>query len=361
MGDLGELTKHFEARTVRRFGEVVKGYTYFADGDVLCAKITPCFENGKLGIAQNLENGVGFGSSEFVVMRSNGQILPEFLYYYLSRDTFREAGQAVMSGAVGHKRVPKEYFENLEIPLPPLDEQKRIVAVLDQAFAALDRAHRHTEFNANDCDKLIEDTRNSIIEEAIGRGEKARLSDVTSIDSKLVDPQSPDTADLLHIGAGNMATGSDQLIDVKSSREEELKSGKYLFDEQAILYSKIRPYLRKVARPDFSGLCSADVYPLTPFSTLDRNFLFHLLLSARFTRYAIAGSDRAGMPKVNRKHLFDFEFRLPSYDTQQEAASRIDEALAKIRQVRQQTEIKLVEMTHLRSSLLQKAFSGGLG
>lgn len=155
MSDLGELSKYFEPKEVKPLRDVLNAYTYFADGDVLCAKITPCFENGKLGIARSLTNGVGFGSSEFVVMRSGPKLHPEFLYYYLSRDEFREAGARVMSGAVGHRRVPKEYFEDLPIPLPPLKEQKRIVAVLDQAFAALDRARTHAEANLSDADEFL--------------------------------------------------------------------------------------------------------------------------------------------------------------------------------------------------------------
>lgn len=120
--------------------EVYSSYTYFEDKDVLLAKITPCFENGKLGIANNLVNGVGFGSSEYIVLRCGGDILPEYVYYHLSQISFRFEGKNNMSGAVGHKRVPKEFVANREIPLPPLAEQQRIVAKLDAAFAEMDGA-----------------------------------------------------------------------------------------------------------------------------------------------------------------------------------------------------------------------------
>ena len=106
MGNLGELNEVFRARSTREFGEVVKGYTYFANGDILCAKITPLLRKREAGRARNLENGVGFGSSEFVVMRSKGEILPDFF-----TTTFLEmhsrAWKTVMSGAVGHKLVTK--------------------------------------------------------------------------------------------------------------------------------------------------------------------------------------------------------------------------------------------------------------
>src|SRR5690606_35436822 len=94
----------------RTLKEVYPGYTYFRENDVLLAKITPCFENGKLGIARNLKNGVGFGSSEYIVFRTNEKLIPDYLFYFLSRDQFRKSGEQVMTGAVGHKRVPKDFI-----------------------------------------------------------------------------------------------------------------------------------------------------------------------------------------------------------------------------------------------------------
>jgi type I restriction enzyme S subunit len=147
MNDLNEGQKLFVAREERPFGEVLGSYTYFADDDVLLAKITPCFENGKLGIARNLTNGIGFGSSEYIVFRSSRNPDPEYLYYFLARDSFLQSGARVMSGAVGHKRVPKDFIENLAIPLPPLPEQKRVVAILDEAFDGIAAAVANAEKN----------------------------------------------------------------------------------------------------------------------------------------------------------------------------------------------------------------------
>src|SRR5580658_6479206 len=101
MEDLGIDRKFLNASKVKPLSEVVGSYTYFADGDVLLAKITPCFENGKLGIAADLSNGIGFGSSEYVVFRPSQSIDKNWLYYFLSRESFRKEGVARMSGAVG--------------------------------------------------------------------------------------------------------------------------------------------------------------------------------------------------------------------------------------------------------------------
>jgi type I restriction enzyme, S subunit len=109
MEDLGIDQKYFEPKVERTLGQVAGSYAYFADGDVLLAKITPCFENGKLGIARGLTNGVGFGSSEYVVFRPNGDLSNEYLYYFLLQDSFRVEGTRTMSGAVGHKRIEGIY------------------------------------------------------------------------------------------------------------------------------------------------------------------------------------------------------------------------------------------------------------
>lgn len=131
MEDLGIGVKHVVPTRTRKLDEVAGSYTYFADGDVLLAKITPCFENGKLGVARGLVNGVGFGSSEYVVLRPGPELDAEFLYYFLARPSFREIGARSMTGAVGHKRITREFVEGSLIPMPTLAEQRRLVDLLD--------------------------------------------------------------------------------------------------------------------------------------------------------------------------------------------------------------------------------------
>jgi type I restriction enzyme S subunit len=132
MEDLGVLNKEILGVKERQIKDVAGSYTYFADNDVLMAKITPCFENGKIGIARNLVNGIGFGSSEYIVFRTKGEIVPEYLYYFLSRNEIRNEGRKCMSGAVGHKRVSKDWIENYIIPFPKsLKEQQVIVKKLN--------------------------------------------------------------------------------------------------------------------------------------------------------------------------------------------------------------------------------------
>ena len=119
MADLNEHRMAFKPTDEKRLSEVSASYTYFEDNDVLLAKVTPCFENGKAGIARNLTKGIGFGSSEFYVLRSSGQVLPEWIYFCVMHPIFRAAAVAQMTGTGGLQRVPRDYVENFQIPLPP--------------------------------------------------------------------------------------------------------------------------------------------------------------------------------------------------------------------------------------------------
>ena len=130
MKDMGINNKLAIPNQERKLKDVRGSYTYFSEGDILLAKITPCFENGKMGIAFNLLNGIGFGSSEYIVFRPNKNLKNEWLYYFLNRNSFRINGARNMSGAVGHKRVIKNFIQNTLIPIPSLEEQEKILFTL---------------------------------------------------------------------------------------------------------------------------------------------------------------------------------------------------------------------------------------
>lgn len=129
---------NFETKT---WGKCKKGFTQFQNNDVLLAKITPCFENGKGGIATGLPNGIGAGSTEYFVLRClNGLIKPEYLHAFVKSKEFMDDCEVHMGGSVGHKRVPKDYLLKYEIPLAPLNEQIRIANKLDSILAKVDKA-----------------------------------------------------------------------------------------------------------------------------------------------------------------------------------------------------------------------------
>jgi type I restriction enzyme, S subunit len=140
--DLGAITNP----VTKPYLEVRNGFTSFRDGDVIMAKITPCMENGKSAIVHGMVNGIGFGSTEFHVMRSRGEILPEYLYYYIRQESFRNEAESHFTGSVGQKRVPADFIKQSIIPLPPLAEQQSIIArveaLLTHINAARDRVNR---------------------------------------------------------------------------------------------------------------------------------------------------------------------------------------------------------------------------
>ncbi len=140
MAAVGAGTGVIDPSTVRRYSEVKKGYTYFRDGDVLFAKITPCMENGKMAVASQLRNGIGFGSTEFHVLRPREGVDAHYVYHFVSSARFRAEAAHHMTGAVGQKRVPAAFLEQNEIPLPSIDEQRRIVAEMEKQFSRLDGA-----------------------------------------------------------------------------------------------------------------------------------------------------------------------------------------------------------------------------
>lgn len=129
-----------EVSQTKYFATVKKGYTPFREGDVLFAKITPCMENGKMAVVPKLSNGLGFGSTEFHVLRPHQGIDPRYVYYFVSSQGFRREAAHRMTGAVGQKRVPKSFLEEATIPVPHFDDQQRIVAEIEKQFSRLDEA-----------------------------------------------------------------------------------------------------------------------------------------------------------------------------------------------------------------------------
>jgi type I restriction enzyme S subunit len=140
MPKVSEYSGTIEPHDSRPLESVWKGYTHFADGDVIFAKITPCMENGKAAIARGLTNGLACGSTEFHVMRPSPALLADYLWYYIRQRSFRADAEQVMSGAVGQRRVPLGFLESYPFPLPPLAEQRRIVARIEALFARTRRA-----------------------------------------------------------------------------------------------------------------------------------------------------------------------------------------------------------------------------
>lgn len=128
MASLNTFDESFEATETRKLGDVSSGFTYFKNNDILLAKISPCFENGKAGIARGLKNGVGFGSTEYIVIRADTSVVyPEWIFYYINTREFIDGGRPYMTGTAGQQRIDINYVKQYQIPVPSLEEQKKLL------------------------------------------------------------------------------------------------------------------------------------------------------------------------------------------------------------------------------------------
>ncbi|HRH16774.1 MAG TPA: restriction endonuclease subunit S [Aquabacterium sp.] len=274
---------------------------------------------------------------------------PRFFFYQLHTAKLNSLGYA------RHYRLLKEH----QVAFPAYAEQQRIVAILDEAFEAIATAKANVEKSLQQIGELFEYAMHLLVEQPGVPIAHLPMADVCEIRSKLVDPREEPYLDQLHVGAANIVSKTGELVDVLTARQEQLISGKFEFDDSMVLYSKIRPYLMKVVRPDFSGLCSADIYPLMPKpGVISRDFLYYTLLSSAFTDYAIKGSARAGMPKVNRDHLFAYQMSLPPVEVQGQITRKLDALADNVESMQGIYARKLAALDELKKSLLHQAFSG---
>jgi type I restriction enzyme S subunit len=329
------------------------GKKYFVNEDdiVMVRYGTPgLIGRGKAGvIANNL----------FKIKVERIDITNDYLTLFLSQDDIQH-----YLSTQGSATMPALNFGQLkivEIKFPPLPEQQRIVSILDTCFAAIDQAKANAEQNLKNAKELFESYLQGVFEKKGDGWEEKTLEEVCEITSKLIDPRLLEFQDLIHVGAGNIESKTGKLSDLKTAKEENLISGKFQFDDSMILYSKIRPYLMKVVNCDFIGICSADIYPLKPLKiVISKEFLYNILLSQKFTEYAIQGSQRAGMPKVNREHLFRYNFQLPPIKEQKAITQKLDALREETLKLEAIYQKKLDDLEELKKSILQKAFSGDL-
>ena len=238
-------TGRIDTRERRSFGKVKSGFTPFASGDVLFAKITPCMENGKMAVVPPLPRGVGFGTTEFHVLRSTEAVDADLVYYFVSSASVRHEAQHQMTGAVGQKRVPKRYLETKRFPLAPLNEQRRIVEKIETLFARLEKG----EAALREVQKLLARYRQSVLKAAVtgqltadwraenahrlehGRDLLARIlqtrRETWQGRGKYKEPAEPDTTDLPELPEGWVWASVEQLANVmggltKNKKRQEM-------------------------------------------------------------------------------------------------------------------------------------------
>ena len=322
--------------------EVYSSYTYFENNDVLLAKITPCFENGKVGIAKRLVNGIGFGSSEFIVLRSDGHVIAEYLYYFISQESFRNEGKNRMTGAVGHKRVSKDFIEDYLLPYPnSIDEQKRIVAILDEAFAAIDKAKANAEKNLANAKELFESYLNGIFSNPGENWEEKRFDEIcvlqrgfdlpTRLRNKgsfpLVSSNGiTDRIDQWKVNAPGVVTGRSGTIGNVHFIE------KYYWPLNTALYIK-----------EFHGNYERCIY--------------YFLKQFNLGKYRSG----AGVPTLNRNNVHSEMVWFPISQTEQQIiVQKLDNLSSETKKLETVYQQKIDSLEELKKSVLQKVFDGKL-
>ena len=285
--------EHFDSGSpdLRRWGDTAdatSATTPFEPGDVLFGKLRPYLR-------------------KVVVTEFSGRCTNEALAYRVSSPALSQEYLALLlrsDAALSHAsvttgtRMPRtsaRSMASMRVLLPSIEEQRRIVDLMSH----VDSLRTALSEEAARLFSALCAFRDSIWNVP----QRVPLSRYCRVDGGLVDPTGEGQRDRPHVGTDRIASGTGDLIGVQSASEDGVTSGKFEFSERHVVYSKIRPNLMKVAMPTFSGLCSADAYPLLPAPGVPRRWLQQLLLTTEFTTLAVSQSGRTKMPKINQPAL----------------------------------------------------------
>ncbi len=353
--DLGKLAGteiHASERRITKAGYESCGTELVPVGAVVMSSRAPI---GHLGVAR-VPLCTNQGCKSFL---PSSILDSQFLFWFLKKSV--PELQKLGSGAT-FREVSKTQVEEFEIALPPLNEQKRIVAILNERMTVVERARAATEAQLEAARTLpAAFLRAAFCSPEAQLWPVMPLAEVCEITARQVDPKISEFAALPHVSAENIEGGTGRLLLLRTAAEDGMTSGKYLFEPGDVLYSKLRPYLRKVVVVDFRGVCSADMYPIrAKRELLIPQYLAWLLLSDAFTQYTEGESRRARMPKVNRDQLFLWKAPIPPLEHQQSITMRLAEAMTVANRTRRILEEQLEEINSLPTAILRRAFHGEL-
>lgn len=323
-------------------------------GDVLLSRIVPHIRRSWV-VSENTDGCRQIGSGEWMIFRSD-RFDPDYLRHFLISNVFHPQLMQTVAGVGGSLlRARPEGVKDISLFLPPLDEQKRIAAILDQA----DELRRKRQRAIDRLGQLGQAIFHDMFGDLAQLARTKEFVDVATIQKSLVDPKLPEFRSELHVGPEHIASGSGAIAwrSVRTIEEDNVISGKNRFSEGDIIYSKIRPYLNKVALADRTGLCSADMYVIQPNDgQANAQFLRTLMMGRDFLAYAETCSNRANIPKLNRKQVEGYSFHCPSLEQQSKFAQRLDQITC-----HEKCVIASADKTEsLFASLQHRAFQGDI-
>lgn len=379
MAAVSEISGAIVDDVSRPLRDVTKGFTQFSEGDVIFAKITPSMENGKSAIATGLVNGIGFGSTEFHVLRSYGGVIPEYIWYFIRQKSFRDDARKVMTGAVGQQRVPAAYLKEHLLPLPPLTEQKRIVAKLDNLTSRT--ANARTAINH--ISPLIEKYKQAILRKAfsgdltagwrscngVSMSRTVRLGDVVSdIRYGTAKKSYPEKRGTAVLRIPNVSDGHINLVDLKYTNfdDQELRKLALQLGDILVVRSNGSPDLvgrvAMVTEAEAGLAYAGYLIRLRPnINKIKPEYLKYILGSPqiRNTIKAIIRSSN-GIHNINSGELSSLEFPCPELDEQSEIVRRIETGFVWLNRVSNEHAAASDLLSALDPSLLQVAFQGEL-
>jgi type I restriction enzyme S subunit len=318
---------------------------FLRKGDILISSANSWNLVGKVAQVPELPYRATAGGFIAIVRAKQGEIDSEYLYRWLASDsvqaTIRACGRQTTN--ISNLSVPR--FLDLSIVVPEQHDQERISKILDKTDSL--RSKRQKAI------RITDEFLRAVFIDMFGALDSqshvpVSFSDIADLDAPMVDPTNDKYADLLHVGPDRIEKGNGQLLECETARAEGLISKKFVFDERYVLYSKIRPALKKCALAEFRGLCSADMYPVRPIEgKVTREFIWGLLLSDVFDRYVNTLPDRANIPKLNRTELNAFNFRLPPINLQ----SKYSDIVRSTMKLKRKHQTFLAEANSLPASL----------
>ena len=364
-GNSGNISDPLE----KPFGEIKKGYTYFEKNDVLFAKITPCMQNGKHVIARNLIDGIGFGTTEFHVIRPGDEVIPEWIHLYIRQPSILNEAATHFTGSVGQQRVPPYFLEDLAIPLPPLSEQKRIAAILNDHMADIARARAAAEAQLEAAEALSAAYLREIFEsKEAQKWSWPQLKEIAGINPRRPrDLRRTDETPTTFVPMPSVDGTSGTISNPLEKPFGEVRKGYTYFEKNDVLFAKITPCMQNkkhvIARKliDGIGFGTTEFHVIRPGDEVIPEWI-HLyirqpsILNAAATHFT--GS--VGQQRVPSYFLETLAIPLPSLSEQKRIAAILNDRMAGIARACNAVREKLEAINHLPSAILRKAFNGEL-
>ena len=330
MAAVDEVSGKIAQEQSRPFSEVRKGYTHFRDGDVLFAKITPCMENGKAAIANELIGGYGFGSTEFHVMRPGPEVMAEWVFYFVRQRSFRQTAKQNFTGTAGQQRVPTTFMSSATIPVPPLPEQRRIVDFLTRADGIV-RLRREAKKKAAE---LIPALFLDMLGDPDMNPKGWPLVNISDVCGKCTtrDPKKQPDEEFTYIDIAAIDNERGQVSEAKTVLGADAPSrARQLVQAGDVIVSTVRPNLRGSAwiPEQLDGqVCSTGFCVLRPSGKTTTGFMYALIRSEWFVREVMKHVRGAQYPAVSDKDIFGLQIPLPPLDDQQAFSSRLEAVLS---------------------------------